>query len=79
MLVEVRTIDELRIILDGLWPGKKAGLRREDYAGLFVAGEPDENRGGPARQFARTVGCSMSNDPDAETIWFEKWLPPDAA
>ena len=50
MLVEVRTIDELQIILDGLWPGRKAGLRREDYAGLFVAGEPDDEprRPGPA-------------------------------
>jgi hypothetical protein len=79
MLVEARTIDELRIILDGLWPGRKAGLRREDYAGLFAPDEPDDDRGGPARQFARTVGCSMSHDPKAETIWFEKWLPPDAA
>ena len=79
MLVEVRTIDELRAVLDGLWPGRRAGLPQEAYAGLFAASEPKADRGGLAWQFARMVQCSMSHDPEAKTVWFEKWLPPDAA
>ena len=52
MLVEARTIDELRIILDGLGARQKGRTRREDYAGLLAPDEPDDDRGGPARQFA---------------------------
>jgi hypothetical protein len=78
MLVCVGTIEELRTALDSLWPGSRAGLSQAAYAVLFPMGELDDDRV-LASQFARTVRCSMNRDREADAVWFEKWLPPDAA
>jgi hypothetical protein len=76
MLIEAQTIDELRAVLDALWPGKKAGLSAKVFA-TFFATEPDPQ--GTAWEFARKVQCAMWHEREVETVWFAKWHSPHAA
>jgi hypothetical protein len=76
MLIEAQTIDELQVVLDALWPGKKAGLSDKVFD-TFFATEADPRD--TARQFARKVQCAMWYEREDETIWFEKWHSPHAA
>jgi hypothetical protein len=79
MSVEVRTIEELQALLHSLWPGSRAEFRKETYATLFANDGSNTDLLRLIYEFARNACCSVSHDPDAGIIRFEKWHSPFAA
>jgi hypothetical protein len=66
------TLDELTRILTNLAPGKEAAVSYDLYADLFPPGEPDQNAREACYRFAKSVGCSIRNRAEEQTVWFVK-------
>ena len=79
MAVEVSTVEELETILHNLWPGSRAELSKKTYATLFANREPNPDLLSMIYEFARSVGCSVIDDPSTGIVRFEKWHSPYAA
>ncbi|HLZ01744.1 MAG TPA: hypothetical protein VKR55_06275 [Bradyrhizobium sp.] len=66
------SLDDLRKTLQGLSPGKMAGIHHDVYVELFPPGEPDERARGACYEFAKALGCRIENKPQEKTVWFVK-------
>ena len=66
------TIDQLGRLLAALPPGQRFSLPYDAYEELFPPGEPDENARTICLSFAKSVACSIENDPEDKKVWFVK-------
>jgi hypothetical protein len=69
------TLDEFKVTLAGLPPGKAAHVPYDVYETLFAPGEPDD---GARNEFAKANGCVIENRPRtaaSDGLILQFWQP----
>jgi hypothetical protein len=68
----MRSLLELRAVLEGLEPGKTAEVPYSVYEALFPPGEPDQTARDRASSLARECGCVISTKVALKVVCFAK-------